>query len=98
MAGSAAFAQDVKACALGQASAALLGRNVIGRTRAEVETARDQLKAMLAADGAAAIRALRRATKCWNPRAHTAIATRRSCSSLEATADAMAEAERAACA
>ncbi|MXQ07201.1 iron-sulfur cluster assembly scaffold protein [Alphaproteobacteria bacterium GH1-50] len=45
------FGQDVKACALGQASAAILGHNVIGRTRAEIETARDQLKAMLSSGG-----------------------------------------------
>lgn len=45
------FAQDVKACALGQASASILGEVVIGRTRAELERARDQLKAMLTAGG-----------------------------------------------
>ncbi|UWQ23233.1 iron-sulfur cluster assembly scaffold protein [Leisingera aquaemixtae] len=45
------FGQDVKACALGQAAAAVAGANVIGRTLAEVETARDQLKAMLTQDG-----------------------------------------------
>ena len=41
------FAQDVKACALGQASASVLGRVVLGRSRAELETARDALRAML---------------------------------------------------
>ena len=41
------FGQDVKACALGQASAAVLGAVVIGRTRAEIEAARDQLREML---------------------------------------------------
>lgn len=45
------FAQDVKACALGQASASVLGAVVIGRSRAEIEAARDALKAMLK-DGA----------------------------------------------
>lgn len=45
------FAQDVKACALGQASAAVLGRVVIGRSRAELEAARDALKAMLKEGG-----------------------------------------------
>jgi NifU-like protein involved in Fe-S cluster formation len=45
------FGQDVKACALGQASAAILGANVIGRTRAEIETAATQLKAMLKSGG-----------------------------------------------
>lgn len=47
----AEFAQDVKACALGQASAAVLGRVVIGRNRAELEAARDTLKAMLKEGG-----------------------------------------------
>jgi NifU-like protein involved in Fe-S cluster formation len=41
------FAQDVKACALGQASASVLGRVVIGKSRAELEAARDGLRAML---------------------------------------------------
>ena len=48
----AAFAQDVKACALGQASAAIAGAVLPGRSRAEVQSARDQLAAMLR-DGAA---------------------------------------------
>ena len=43
----AEFAQDVKACALGQASAAVLGGVVLGRSRAELEAARDALRAML---------------------------------------------------
>lgn len=45
------FGQDVKACALGQAAAAVVGANVIGRTRAEIAAARDQLSAMLKAGG-----------------------------------------------
>lgn len=45
------FGQDVKACALGQAAASVVGANIIGRTRTEVEDARDALKAMLKADG-----------------------------------------------
>ncbi|MCB2094673.1 MAG: iron-sulfur cluster assembly scaffold protein [Rhodobacteraceae bacterium] len=47
----AEFGQDVKACALGQASAAIAGAAMIGRNRAEVERARDELRAMLKADG-----------------------------------------------
>ncbi len=46
-----AFGQDVKACALGQASAAVLGAVAIGRTRDEIARARDQLAAMLKAGG-----------------------------------------------
>jgi NifU-like protein involved in Fe-S cluster formation len=45
------FAQDVKACALGQASASVLGRVVLGRSRAEIEAARDALRAMLKEGG-----------------------------------------------
>lgn len=41
------FAQDVQACALGQASAAILGENVMGATVEEIASARDGLKAML---------------------------------------------------
>ena len=45
------FGQDVKACALGQAAASVVGAGIIGCTRAQIETARDQLKAMLKEDG-----------------------------------------------
>lgn len=48
-----AFAQDVKACALGQAAASVLGAKVIGRTRTEIEAARDDLAAMLKSGGPA---------------------------------------------
>ncbi|MBK5934153.1 NifU-like protein involved in Fe-S cluster formation [Rhodovulum imhoffii] len=48
-----AFGQDVKACALGQAAASVVGANVIGRSRDELQTARDQLLAMLNEDGPA---------------------------------------------
>jgi len=46
-----AFGQDVKACALGQAAASVVGSAIIGTTRAQVETAREQLKAMLKQGG-----------------------------------------------
>jgi NifU-like protein involved in Fe-S cluster formation len=45
------FAQDVKACALGQSSASVLGSRAMGCTRDQIQTARDQLHAMLKADG-----------------------------------------------
>lgn len=45
------FAQDVKACALGQAAAAVLGSHVVGASLAEIEMARDAFRAMLK-DGA----------------------------------------------
>jgi NifU-like protein involved in Fe-S cluster formation len=39
--------QEVKACALGQASASLMGANAIGRSTAELEAARDALAGFL---------------------------------------------------
>jgi NifU-like protein involved in Fe-S cluster formation len=45
------FAQTVKACALGQASASILGAHVIGTSRADLQAARDALAAMLTQDG-----------------------------------------------
>lgn len=47
----AAFAQDVKACALGQAAAGVVGGAALGRSRAEVEAARLALLAMLKEGG-----------------------------------------------
>ena len=44
----AAFSQTVHACALGQASAAIFGAEVIGRTPEEVAALREALAAMLA--------------------------------------------------
>ncbi|OAN75565.1 iron-sulfur cluster assembly scaffold protein [Jannaschia sp. EhC01] len=91
------FAQDVKACALGQAAAALLGQHIIGRTRNEIETARDALRAMLKEDGPApgapweGYEVLEPARDYRNRHASIML-------SLDATAEAMAEAERAACA
>ena len=48
----ARFGQEVRACALGQASAAILGANVIGRTAPELAAARDGLAAFLKGEGA----------------------------------------------
>ena len=47
----AEFGQDVKACALGQASAAVLGANAIGLDLQEAQQIREDLRAMLK-DGA----------------------------------------------
>lgn len=44
------FGQEVRACALGQASAALLGENVLGKSTAELIAARDALAAFLKGD------------------------------------------------
>ncbi|HZF96425.1 MAG TPA: iron-sulfur cluster assembly scaffold protein [Allosphingosinicella sp.] len=43
----AAFAQDVKACALGQASASLMGAHALGRSPEELTEARNALAAYL---------------------------------------------------
>ncbi|PJE25958.1 NifU homolog involved in Fe-S cluster formation [Pseudooceanicola antarcticus] len=45
------FGQEVRACALGQASASVVGAAVLGRTKPEVLAARDQLRAMLKDEG-----------------------------------------------
>ena len=41
------FAQDVKACALGQAAATIFGRQIIGLNFSQVKTVRDELQKML---------------------------------------------------
>ena len=45
------YAQDVKACALGQASASVVGSAIIGCTADQITRARDELSAMLKAGG-----------------------------------------------
>ena len=45
------YAQDVKACALGQASASILAGNVIGSTLDELVEVREQMLAMLKEEG-----------------------------------------------
>ena len=47
----AGFAQDVKACALGQAAAGVLGEAVIGASVEEITDARDAMSAMLKSGG-----------------------------------------------
>jgi NifU-like protein involved in Fe-S cluster formation len=47
----ARFAQDVKACALGQAAAGVVGEAVIGATADELLAARDAMLAMLKSGG-----------------------------------------------
>ena len=93
----AGFGQDVKACALGQASASVLGSVVIGSTRAEIEGARNQLRAMLTEGGPVpdapfdGYEVLIPARDFRNRHASIMLA-------LDAPAEAVAEAERAACA
>lgn len=45
------FAQDVKACALGQAAAGVLGQHVLGASAGEIAEARDAMTAMLKSGG-----------------------------------------------
>lgn len=45
------LSQNVKACALGQAAASVVGAAVIGTRRADIQRGRDQLSAMLGAGG-----------------------------------------------
>lgn len=86
------FGQDVKACALGQAAASILGAVAIGRTLAEVEAARDQLRAMLKEDSPVpdapfeGYAALEPARDFKNRHASILLA-------IEATAEAMAKAQ-----
>ncbi len=45
------FSHDVKACALGQASSSIMGRNIIGSTAAELRDVREEMVRMLKANG-----------------------------------------------
>ncbi len=91
------YGQDVKACALGQAAASVVGSNIIGRTRTEVEAARDQLRKMLKSNGPVpdspfeGLEVLLPARDFKNRHASILL-------TLDAAADAMAIAEDAACA
>lgn len=91
------FGQDVKACALGQAAASVVAANIIGRTRAEIETARDALRAMLTTGGPVpdapfdGLEVLIPARSFKNRHASIMLV-------LDATSEAVAAAESAACA
>ncbi|MFN3958392.1 MAG: iron-sulfur cluster assembly scaffold protein [Parvularculaceae bacterium] len=49
----AEFGLEAKACALGQASASILARNIVGATPEELFTLRDEMRAMLQQGGPA---------------------------------------------
>ncbi|MCI5041631.1 MAG: iron-sulfur cluster assembly scaffold protein [Donghicola eburneus] len=91
------FGQDVKACALGQASASVVGGAVVGCTLEQIEKARDQLKAMLKSDGPTpdapfdGLEVLQPAREFRNRHASILLA-------LDATAEAVAQAEQSDCA
>ena len=45
------YGQDVRACALGQASSSIIGRAIVGRSLTEVQRAYEELSEMLKNDG-----------------------------------------------
>ena len=47
------YGQEVKACALGQAASSIMAANVVGASGAELRAVRDEMTAMLKADGPA---------------------------------------------
>ena len=89
------FGQDVKACALGQAAASVVGGNIIGQSRHDIQAARDALKDMLQNDGPAptapfdALEVLRPAREYKNRHASILLA-------FDATLEAFDQAEAAA--
>jgi len=82
------FAQDVKACALGQAAAGVLGEVITGATLDDIAAARDAMSAMLKAGGEGptgrfeGLRALRQVADYPARHASTMVA-------VEATVDAV---------
>ncbi|MGD0633305.1 MAG: iron-sulfur cluster assembly scaffold protein [Beijerinckiaceae bacterium] len=88
------FAQDVKACALGQAAASIMGRHVIGATGEELRAVRDRVRAMLKEngpppDGAWAEAAVLEPVRDYKARHASTLLT------FEATVDAVEQIERA---
>ena len=88
------YAADVKACALGQASASVVGSAALGRTSAEINKAREELQAMLREGDAApsapfdGLEALLPAREYKNRHASIML-------TLDALSEAVAEAEAA---
>lgn len=93
----AEYGQDVKACALGQAAASVVGGAVIGCTISNVRTAREQLLSMLKNAGPVpdapfdGLEVLLPAREFKNRHASIMLA-------LDATCEAFGEAENIACA
>ena len=85
------FAQDVKACALGQAAAGVVGEVVIGATSEDLQSARDAMLAMLKSGGEGpdgrfeGLRALKQVADYPARHASTMVA-------IEATLDAVSQA------
>ncbi|MEL6643690.1 MAG: iron-sulfur cluster assembly scaffold protein [Pseudomonadota bacterium] len=91
------FAQDVRACALGQAAASVVGANILGCTLAQIKDTRAALDKMLTADGPPPAAPFDELEVLIPARAfqnrHLSILL-----ALDATAEAMEQAQRAACA
>ncbi|QPM89520.1 iron-sulfur cluster assembly scaffold protein [Pseudooceanicola algae] len=91
------YGQEVRACALGQAAASIVGASVIGQSSAQVHAARDALKAMLKDDGPTppapfdGLEVLRPAQAYKNRHASILL-------SLDALCEAMEKAEQSHCA
>ena len=91
------FGQEVKACALGQAAASVVGGAIVGTTSEQIAEARDALKAMLKSDGPTppapfdGLEVLRPASAYKNRHASILL-------TLEAAADAAEQAMKAHCA
>jgi len=91
------YGHDVKACALGQAAASVVGANAVGCTQAQIVAARDALSAMLKEDGPVpaapfdGLEVLIPAREYKNRHASILLA-------LEATAEAFQTAENSRCA
>ncbi len=92
-----AFGQDVKACALGQASASVVGAAIVGCTAEQIVAARDALRVMLKSGGPApdapfdGLEVLRPAADYKNRHASILL-------TLEASAEAVEKAHAAHCA
>lgn len=93
------FAQDVKACALGQAAAGVLGHAVVGASVGEIADARDAMIAMLKSGGEGPVgrfedlRVLRQVADYPARHASTLVAVE---ATLEAVNQALAERTRLA--
>ncbi len=91
------YGQEVRACALGQAAASIVGDAIVGCSREEVHAARDALKSMLKEDGRTppapfdALEVLRPARDYKNRHASIML-------TLDATAEALEEAAQSDCA
>ena len=87
------YAHDVKACALGQAAASVVAKNIVGRQTAQVVATRDALAKLLAEDGPIpqapfeGLEVLRAAKDYKNRHASIMLALDAACDALGGSAD-----------